>query len=188
MNCRVYGYGTVFKLTPNPSGDWTETILYDFTGGDNGGHPYAGVILDAQGNLYGTTGLGGKDNVGVVFELKPSKGFWNITVLHSFTGGHDGGNPGYGSLAMDSTGNLYGTTAYGGLYEYGTVFELAFSSTTGTWKETVLHSFSGGPDGGYPWSGLIFDAVGNLYGTAQFGGDLSLCNGYGCSVVFEVSP
>jgi uncharacterized repeat protein (TIGR03803 family) len=182
-----YNEGTVFKLTPHSGGGWTETVLYDFTGGNEGGGPYAGVISDAQGNLYGTTVGGGKGAVGVVFRLSPSKkGVWQISVLHSFTGGRDGGNPYAGSLIMDAAGSLYGTTSAGGAYRYGTVFKLTQSG--GKWKESVLHSFANGRDGAVPYSGLVFDSVGNLYGTTVHGGDLGLCSGNGCGVVFKLAP
>jgi uncharacterized repeat protein (TIGR03803 family) len=182
----VYGSGTVFKLTPHSGGAWTENVLYDFTGGDLGGTPNAGVIFDAKGNLYGTTQFAGANNVGVVFKLKPSsRGIWAISVLHSFTGGKDGGLP-LGTLVMDPAGNLYGTTERGGLYEYGTVFKLTPNSAE-RFTESVLHSFTGGKDGGLPFAGLIFDQ-GNLYGTTLEGGRLRFCGGSGCGVVFKLAP
>ena len=183
----VYNQGTAFKLTPHSGGGWTEDVLYDFTGGDDGGGPYAGMIFDAQGNLYGTTVGGGGNGTGTVFKLSPSKkGIWKISVLHSFTGGKDGGNPYYGSLIMDAAGSLCGTTFSGGAFQYGTIFKLAQSE--GKWKETVLHSFAGGRAGAKPNSRLIFDSAGNLYGTTVQGGDLGLCSGNGCGVVFKLAP
>ncbi len=176
----IYGVGTVFELTNTGSG-WTESVLYNFTGGDNGSGPFAGVIFDAKGNLYGTTPFGGSDDVGTVFQLTPSHGSWKHHVLYTFTGGDDGGLPYYGSLAMDDAGNLYGTTKYGGRLQYGTVFQLA-QEHPGKWKETVVHSFKGGSDGMNPIYGVILDPAGNLYGTTPFGG----ADGWG--VVFECIP
>ena len=150
----------------------TETVLYAFKGGSDGANPEAGLIADSNGNLYGTTAEGGASNVGTVFELMPpavAGGAWTETVLHTFTGGSDGGNP-KGSLIADSKGNLYGTTS-GGTSNGGTVFELTPPAIAGgAWTETVLHAFTGGSDGGYPEAGLIADSKGNLYGTTAEGG------------------
>jgi uncharacterized repeat protein (TIGR03803 family) len=129
------GAGVVFKL--NKTG---ETVLHSFTGGADGGTPYAGLTRDSAGNLYGTTSGGGASGAGVVFKLDTTG---TETVLHNFTGG-DGAKPSAG-LIRDSAGNFYGTTVFGGASNWGVVFKL---DTTGT--ETVLHSFTGGADGGYP--------------------------------------
>jgi uncharacterized repeat protein (TIGR03803 family) len=136
----------------------TETVLYAFTGGSDGGGPYAGLIADRAGNLYGTTIGGGASHNGVVFKLSPSGA---ETVLYSFTGGSgDGAGPSAGLIA-DRAGNLYGTTLFGGASNFGTVFKLSPSGT-----ETVQHSFTGS-DGVFPRAGLIADRAGNLYGTAD---------------------
>jgi uncharacterized repeat protein (TIGR03803 family) len=148
------GNGTVFKLGEG-------SPLHSFTGSPDGANPYAGVIVDSAGNLYGTTLYGGAYGKGTVFEVD-SAGV--ETVLYSFTGGPDGGEP-YGNLVMDATGILYGTTILYGAYGYGTVFKLVPSGA-----ERVLHSFTGGADGGWPTAGLILDAAGNLYGTTTIGG------------------
>jgi uncharacterized repeat protein (TIGR03803 family) len=176
-----YHCGVVFKV----SGKGKETVLYSFTGGTDGANPTSGLIMDAKGNFYGTTKNGGMSGCGagcgVVFKVS-SKG--KETVLYSFTGGTDGANP-RGGVIMDAKGNLYGTTEYGGDVSgcgCGTVFSL---DTTG--KETVLYTFRGEADGGYPLEGLIFDAEGNLYGTTLYGGDVSACGGNGCGTVFKVS-
>jgi len=163
------GAGTVFKLSKTSK----ETVLYSFTGGSGGATPYAGLILDAKGNLYGTTYNGGASGVGTVFKLSKTG---KETVLYSFTGGTDGASP-YAGLILDAKGNLYGTTFYGGAYGAGTVFKL---SKTG--KETVLHSFTGGTDGKNPYADLIQDPKGNLYGTTFYGG------AYGSGTVFELMP
>jgi uncharacterized repeat protein (TIGR03803 family) len=155
------GYGVVYKL--NPSGH--ETVLYSFTGGADGGSPEAGVILDAAGNLYGTTGYGGltpgDDGCGVVFKLDTAG---HETVLHAFTGSDDGCSP-TGGVTLDSAGNLYGTTTIGGTANKGVVFKLDASG-----NETVLYSFQGLQGGSFPDAGVILDSAGNLYGTASGGG------------------
>lgn len=159
--------GTVFQLAPNSGGIWTETLLYSFTGGSDGANPLSGVIFDATGNLYGTTNDGGASGVGVVYKLVPnSDGAWTESLLHTFTGGQDGGNPVFGNLTFDTAGNLYGTTGYGGGYGGGVVYKLTPNSD-GTWTESVLHPFTGGKDGMIPMGTLIFDSAGHLYGVAQ---------------------
>jgi uncharacterized repeat protein (TIGR03803 family) len=146
------------------------------------------LVRDSAGNLYGTTLAGGNlaCGCGVVFKLNTTG---KETVLHRFTGGADGRNPGLAGLVRDSAGNLYGATATGGFTGgvcapngCGTVFKL---DTTG--KKTVLHSFTGKADGAYPDAGLVRDAAGNLYGTTYSGGDLA-CGGGGCGVVFKLTP
>jgi uncharacterized repeat protein (TIGR03803 family) len=123
-----YRYGTVFQVRPSAGGVWTESTIYSFTGGSDGGAPEAVLTLDAHGNLYGTTQVGGSGacNCGTVFELSRSTGGeWEATTLHSFAGGTDGSNPRYTNLIFDSAGNLYGVTEFGGSNLAGTVFELS---------------------------------------------------------------
>ncbi|MFZ0770715.1 MAG: choice-of-anchor tandem repeat GloVer-containing protein [Candidatus Sulfotelmatobacter sp.] len=175
-----YNAGTVYKITNGADG-WHESILYNFTGGFNGGAPEAGVIFDRLGNLYGTSYYNGGDEVGNVFKLTPTKGDWVIHVIHTFTGGPDGGQPSEFNLAIDGSGNLYGTTELGGLYNYGTAYKLS-PSTGGKWKESVLHAFTNGADGGNPDCGFVFDSSGNLYGSTNNGG------ADGDGVVFEIKP
>jgi uncharacterized repeat protein (TIGR03803 family) len=168
-NCSL-GCGTVFELV-NSSGSYTEKVLYSFTGGSDGASPFADLIMDSSGNLYGTTEYGGDSAKGVVFELVNSSGTYTEKVLYSFTGGSDAGYP-EADLILDSSGNLYGTTVGGGSsncsFGCGTVFELANSS--GSYTEKVLYSFTGGSDGAYPEAGLTLDSAGNLYGTTNGGG------------------
>ncbi|MGC9945283.1 MAG: choice-of-anchor tandem repeat GloVer-containing protein [Bryobacteraceae bacterium] len=148
--------GTIFKLDKTG-----ETVLHSFAGGD-GRRPYAGLIQDSAGNLYGTTNEGGDTNVGTVFKLDKTG---TETALHTFrVDVGDGGRPVAG-LIQDAAGNFYGTTEFGGASGYGIVFRL---DTAGT--ETVLYSFTGGADGGYPVAGLAQDPEGNLYGAASGGG------------------
>ena len=175
----AYGYGVAFRLSPNGDGSWAESVVHSFTAGADGGFPWAGLVFDQAGNLYGTTGGGGNKSCsydygcGVVFELTPNAdGSWTESVLYTFTGGSDGEYPRVG-LIFDQAGNLYSTTANGGAYGYGVVFKLA-PNADGGWTESVLHSFTGGSDTNYPGGGLIFDAAGNLYGT---GGGVNGGNG-----------
>jgi uncharacterized repeat protein (TIGR03803 family) len=241
-----FSRGTVFELSPASGGNWTESVLYSFGGQADGWNPEGILVLDGAGNLYGTTFGGGDftscgNGCGVVFELSPSATGWTETVLHSFIfsdgqnptpnllfeasgnlygttywGGnnseicHSGGQRGCGvvfkltptasgpwtsatvftfdstdgaspaSLAFDAAGNLYGTTLEGGAGNGGNVFRLV-SNSTGGWTQQILHSFSGGTSGGGP-VGLSFDAAGNLFGSAQYGGS------FGWGPIFEIRP
>jgi uncharacterized repeat protein (TIGR03803 family) len=173
-----YSFGTLFKVDSTGK----ETVLYRFRGGSSGDEPVGSLIMDKAGDLYGTTQGGGTFYDGTVFKLNP---VGNKTVLYNFGSGSDGSLPVAGVIA-DTAGNLYGTTAYGGTSNVGTVFKL---DKTG--KETALYSFTGRADGALPVAGLIRDAAGNLYGTAYYGGDLSgsPCAGLGgCGVVFKIAP
>jgi hypothetical protein len=243
--------GTVFELIPPAiaGGAWTETVLYSFKGGANdGASPLGALILDHHGNLYGTTNVGGPDNVGSVFELSPpstSAGAWTETVLLFFS--QTGGANPFGKLVMDAAGNLYGTTQKGGAIKnehWGTVFELIpppvaggawverllynfgayvgdgvnpgpdlllrggvlYGTTTGggtgtlfgglgtvfqlvrkpgLWTETILHDFIGGADGCGPMGGLIADSAGNLFGTSFTNGGCTYSSG---GLIYELSP
>jgi hypothetical protein len=195
--CEGYGCGVIFELSQNAGGKWSETVLYAFgTNKISDGREPGTLIFDPAGNLYGTTIEGGNPEgcqdfeyygCGVVFEISPtSDGTWRETLLHLFTEGPDGAIP--NDLAIDAAGNLYGTTSLGGIdacdgstYPCGVVYKLAPTSG-GPWKETIIHDFTGGSDGGNPFSGLTFDAQSNLYGTASSGGP----DGWG--VVFELKP
>lgn len=186
-NC--YGAcGTIFKLAPPVgNGNWTETVLYSFTGGGDGQAPVGGVILDQAGNLYGTTQLGGTFGQGVVFQLTPSPTGWTESAIYSFTGGNDGNQP-LCSLVSDSTGNLFGTTSHGGQGGVaGSIFELT-SQGSGLWTFSVIHEFAlNGEDGSSPTAGLIFDDIGNLYGTTAVGGSNRCGGSGGCGTVFELA-
>jgi len=164
------GYGVVFKV--DPAGN--ETVLHAFTSGSDGANPASALLLDAKGNLYGVTENGGSSECGgtgcgTAFELSPeSGGGWTENVLYAFcsvAGCADGEEPLAGPLVIDSAGNLYGTTYFGGTADDGVVFELDAAG-----KETILHSFTGGSDGANPRAGVIMDSEGNLYGTAEEGG------------------
>jgi uncharacterized repeat protein (TIGR03803 family) len=158
----------------------TEQVLYSFTGAADGDNPLSSLTMDAAGNLYGTTFVGGTINAGVVYELSPDgNGGWTQTVIYTFTGGADGANPYYADVIFDKAGNLYGTTVGGGPNNLGVVFELS-PNGNGGWNEAVLHSFAGGIDGQNPYSGLVLDPFGNLYGTTYGGG------AYGVGTVFQL--
>jgi uncharacterized repeat protein (TIGR03803 family) len=191
------GGGTVFKLAPNADGSWRESVLYSFClNCSDASGPFAGLIFDQAGNLYGTTSGGGALNQGAVFKLAPNAdGSWRESVLYSFcslTNCADGRGP-QASLIFDQAGNLYSTTlSGGGPHNLGTVFKLT-PNADGSWRESVLHSFCSRTncgDGELPYvASLIFDQAGNLYGTTSEGGDLSCNNpGYGCGVVFKLVP
>lgn len=145
-------------------GAGTESILYSFKGGPTDGQgPSGSLIMDSAGNFYGTTAEGGANGYGTVFRIDTAGA---ETVLHSFAGGPIDGQQPQAGLSMDSAGNLYGTTEYGGANNCGTVFKIDTASA-----ETVLYSFAGGTaDGQQPQAGLIMDSAGNLYGTTTFGG------------------
>jgi uncharacterized repeat protein (TIGR03803 family) len=160
----AFGEGTVFELTGKK-----ETVLYSFKGTPDGIWPFAPLLMDVQGNLFGTTFAGGSNNNGTVFMLSPPKkrgAPWMETVLYSFGTGTDGANP-IAGVSLDMAGNLYGTASAGGLYGYGTVYQLTRGKS---WTETTLHDFQGAEDGDVPYAGLIADKAGNFYGAATGGG------------------
>ncbi len=178
----LYGAATsggpaLLGLVYEVSSSGTETTLYSFAGPVDGSTPQTGVIRDSSGNFYGVTYTGGADNRGVVYKIGASG---TEKILHTFTGGADGGTP-YGQLLRDSSGNLYGTTEAGGNYGAGTVFEI-----TAAGEETVLYHFTGGDDGSGPEGGLVRDAAGNFYGTTAYGGGGNCFSG--CGVVFKLTP
>jgi uncharacterized repeat protein (TIGR03803 family) len=173
--------GVVYELTP--SGDsWTQTILYSFTGQSDGGRPEGALIQDAEGNFYGSAALDGAGGGGTAFELSPSDGGWTYTLIHSFSGSV---GP-VAALAMDASGNLYGTTYEDGAHGFGNVFKLTKSN--GSWSYTSLYDFTGGSDGAMPLSNVVTDGAGNLYGTAGYGGATGRLCPDGCGVVWEIAP
>jgi uncharacterized repeat protein (TIGR03803 family) len=223
--------GTIYKMTPSSDG-WTESVLYSFTGEDDGCQPH--FLTGDHGNLYTTAIFVGAHNGGTFFELMAAGSSWNPTILYAFSdpyypvgsvifdnlgdafgttisaGTGEGGTifeltPGGGlsvlynfsgppqgcgpqaNLAMDNLGNLYGTTLCDGAYQKGSVFKLT-PSNGGNWTETDLYSFSGGSDGAYPFSSVVFDADSNLYGTASQGGNLNCNPPSGCGVVWKITP
>jgi uncharacterized repeat protein (TIGR03803 family) len=180
------GCGTVFQLAPpaTQGAPWTEHVLYRFTGGSDGRNPWAGLIMDSTGNLYGTTMNGSSLGAGTVFELSPpAQGGWTETVLHTFGKAGDGANP-IADLTFGLHGAIFGTAQNSNNQsDAGVVFKLKPPATQGgSWTEGVLYRFTGGSDGGSPSAALIIDKAGNLYGTTNQGGGSS-----GSGVVFEIS-
>ena len=176
------GCGTVFKISPS-AGEWKETIIRRFIVGECLSCVYGalgGVVFDSQGNLYGTLSRGGPKGGGAVYQMTPSGNTWTYKVIHYFSLGSDGGSPTC-TLAIDSLGRVFGTSG-GGPHGNGVVFNLTLQSS-GYWQPQVLHTFSG-PDGGFPYAGVVLDAAGNIYGTGQNGGDQSCSSG--CGVAFEL--
>ena len=208
---RVLGlFMVILTLSAAASAEWKEKVLYSFQGGtSDGAVPAGGVVFDAAGNLYGATSDGGAScplpGCGIAFQLAPpaKQGDpWTETVLHVFSGNGngDGATPA-GGLSIDSAGNLYGTTGYGGTGNCvllgsktgcGVVYELVPpKSKGGQWTEKILYSFQGGNDGDFPAGNLTFDKAGNLYGATQYGGGFGSCNApyfQNCGVVFRLSP
>jgi len=188
----TYLYGMAYELSPSVGGTWTEAVLHSFDqnhDGTDGACPCSSLIFDSAGNLYGTTVRGGIYDTGdgTVFELSPAAGgSWTETILHNFDCHTDGCAPN-ASLVFDASGNLHGTTTNGGAGSCpygngcGTVFELS-PQTGGAWAETALHSFGAGAYGAIPFSNLILDSAGNLYGTTSKGGSSQ------DGTVFEITP
>jgi uncharacterized repeat protein (TIGR03803 family) len=189
----IYDIGAVYELTPNGSGGWKESVIYNFASGfDNSvnGVDPSGLTMDAAGNLYGTEAFSGAAEYGSVFELMPQPGGkWQEKDLVDFAGSLD--HP-MGGVVFDHAGNLYGTTSQGGSIGLGTIFEL-IPGANGQWKEKTIHSFTGYPnDGASPAAGLVMDGAGNFYGTTQKGGSSGNCTGgggqaLGCGTIFKLS-
>ena len=177
-----FGGGTVFQLSPTPTG-WMQTVLYSFTGGADGGEPYKGVTIDGKGNLYGTAVTGGSGSCeggcGVLYKLTNSGGKWTQTVLHAFSGGYDGSGPG-ARVTVDPSGNIYGMTPTGGAYGLGTIYKIR--QDNGASDLQVIHAFTGGADGASGSAGRMILRHGHIYGAATTGGT------YGSGVVFELRP
>lgn len=228
----IYGCGTVFELSPNPDGTWTEKVLHSFSGIDgDGAQPFHGVVIDEAGNLYGTTFYGGLTSCpgglgcGIVFELTPSNGSWTESILYQFTGGADGWNPSAG-LTLGASGDLYGSTLNGpvvfklthefGQWSYSVIYQSSRTQLPGNlifnpdhnlyglgydggfmdqgmigelrsrprWAPRVIHYFRGGADGGQPFGSLTLDPSGVIYGTATGNGGGFTAD----STVFELMP
>ncbi len=170
MNGGTGGAGVIYRLTPSPGGGYAETIVYDFGGGNGlagGLYPYGNVVLDAAGNLYGTTLNGGVNSFGIVYKLSPAPGGgYAESVLYAFDGStYDGGEL-VGGLVLDGAGNILGVNQVGAGHGYGCVFELS-PAAGGAYSLSIVYSFTGGTDGGTPLAGLIMDGAGNLFGTTS---------------------
>jgi uncharacterized repeat protein (TIGR03803 family) len=178
------GWGIVYELKPS-NGGWAESVVYGFTGHEDGATPMSGPILDRAGNLYGTTSMGGNfvcdggHGCGTVYELTPSGPGWTEHTLYTFHNGSDGSTP-LGGLILDSSGNLYGTTSTGGSNGGGTVFEL--TSSNGSWTFHLLYSFTGVVDDVGPTGSLAMDSGGKLYGSTLSEG------AYGDGTAFKLTP
>jgi uncharacterized repeat protein (TIGR03803 family) len=178
------GQGVIYRLSLTKKG-WVETVLHSFTGqnGDGAGLYWIDLISDKTGNIYGATSFGGTNGTGTVWELvySTTKKSYSESILYEFgaSGSGDGNNP-YGGLAMDSKGNLYGTTLYGGPSNIGTFYKLTKQGKT--WKETILHTFVGANDGNEPTGNPYIDATGRLYGMTQTGGKSNL------GIVYRITP
>jgi uncharacterized repeat protein (TIGR03803 family) len=193
----AYEAGSVYELTPSTSGAaWTETILYSFIGVSGSPFfPSSGVVMGANGVFYGETQYGGIPNnscpsgpsgCGTLYALTPaSGGGWTAAILYSFGGSKFDASEPAGGLAIGNNGALYGTTAYGGTAQFGTVFELSPPATPGgAWTETILHSFTGrNGDGAGPNAGVVIGGNGTLYGTTQYGG-----TSHFSGTVFQLAP
>jgi uncharacterized repeat protein (TIGR03803 family) len=174
--CSGDGCGVVFELSPAG-----ETVIYNFTGGNDGFGPGAPLTVDTSGDIFGMTPDGGKYAAGTVFELSLNNSNWHLHTIHAFTGGVDGSVGSLGPLLLDSTGKLYGVTELGGRRSAGTAFRLG-QGPGGRWNFTTLYTFKGQPDAGFPYGGLIPDTAGNLYGTTYYGGTAGL------GTVYELTP
>lgn len=175
--------GIVFELRHAKTG-WKERDLHDFCGNDGQAPAYGALVFDSGGNLYGTTGFGGQDGVGTVFELTPQANHkWTYTDIHDFTNAE--GGVADGGVTIDISANLYGAEADGGTEGNGSLYELS-PQGGGQWVENKLHVFTGGADGVLPFQNPIFDANGNLFGTTYGGGMTPGCQF--CGVIYELTP
>jgi len=178
--------GALYSLTPptTPGGDWSEALLYSFTGSE-GAKPTNDLVADAKGNLYGVAFIGGANGWGSIFRLSPPKkagGRWTETTLYSFTGGADGRAPDQ-RLTLDAQGALWGTTASGGPHLLGNIFRLAPPKKAGQpWVFRNAHVFDAAADGQSPHSGLVPDGAGGFYGTTGTGGAAD------CGTVYHFQP
>ena len=170
--------GTIFELAKtNGSYASTVTTLYSFTGGSDGGIPDGPLIMDKAGDLFGTTSTGGANGDGTVFEVKKTNGAYAATptTIASLSGSdnplQNGGDASFqiGGLLMDFAGDLFGTTVAGGANNDGAVFEIKFENGSYASTPTILYSFTNGTDGQHPTAGLLMDAAGDLFGTANDG-------------------
>ena len=172
------GCGVAYKLS-NTSGVWTETVLHTFQGSVDGQGPGARLTIDGDGTIYGMAPTGGAYGAGTIYAMTPGKGGTRFKVIHAFTGGDDGAGGSAGALVLHN-GDIYGTATSGGAFGEGTVYQLHRKAHG--WKFRVLYYFRDQPDGVFPYGGLTFDALGNIYGTTYYAG----ANDVGC--VYELSP
>lgn len=183
--------GTVFKLSHVNAG-WVISPLYEFTGG-NTALPLGGIAIGPDSALYGTTFGDGAGTFGTAYELTPPPSicsaircYWNAQILHTFMGVSDGSGPQTENLVFDSAGNIYGTTAGGGMYDSGVTFELTRSGQG--YMASILHNFGNETDGRSPLAGIVFDTMGNMYGTTNRGGTGSPQDCHSCGTVYQLMP
>lgn len=174
------GCGVAYKLTNN-GGSWSQRVIHTFQGTDDGQGPGARLTVDGNGYVYGMAPTGGQYGAGTIYEMKPiSERRWKFRVLHAFTGGDDGAGGSAGALVFHGS-DLYGAATAGGHYGEGTIYRLS-PGAYGGWHFKVLYQFLGEPDAGFPYGGLSFDGLGNIYGTTYYAG----ANDAG--TVYELSP
>ena len=160
------GCGVVFKLSKSGS-TWSQTVIHTFNGSDGSG-PGSPVAIDKHGIVYGTTPTGGSFGIGVVYQLRPNGSDYAFRIIHTFTGGNDGGGGSAGRMVIDKNGNLFGVCTVGGANGFGTVFQL--SPVQGQWHLTTLYAFKDSPDGALPYGSVVFDKAGNIFGTTYYAG------------------
>jgi hypothetical protein len=183
-NCSPLGCGVVYELSPSVGGGWVQTVIHTFHGGVSGNGPFAGLTMDAAGNLYGTAAYGGL-GYGLVYELSPSSAGWQYKPIHAFTNGADGNEPEAG-VTLDAAGNLYAATLYGGKTETlcpngcGAIIKLT-PTAGGIWTGSLVHDFDGA-DGTSPGGAVALDSAGNVYASTLLGGP------DGVGTVIELSP
>jgi uncharacterized repeat protein (TIGR03803 family) len=183
----AYGYGSAFRVTMK--GDVRERVIWSFGGNEkDGANPDAGMVLDANGALYGTTSVGGPFGGGIAFKLTPSGRAYTETVMHAF-GGDSDGKYSVAPLTLAKNGVVYGTAGGGGngcSHGCGIVFKLTPSGTG--YSESKVYVFKGGSDGSGPSSGLTVDSSGAMYGVTNYGGGGGCADGYGCGTVYKLTP
>ena len=167
---------------------WTKTILHSFQLDIDGSTPLGGLVSDRSGNLYGSTTTDGAAGGGTIFELSPAGDKWTFKLLYNFSGVEHSSCGPYANLALDATGNIYGTTRCDGANGLGNVFKL--TNTQNGWVYTSLHDFTGGSDGSWAYSNVTFDRrTATCYGTAYNGGSFGgSCGNLGCGVVWQIKP
>ena len=173
------GCGVAYKLT-NSGGNWTQTVIHAFTGGDDGSGPGARLTVDRGGNIYGMAPTGGANGLGTIYRIRQEGGAWTLKVIHTFTGGDDGATGSAGRMVLRRA-RLYGAATTGGAHGSGVIFELS-PRAVGEWDFRAIYAFKGQPDGSFPYGALLFAGSGKIYGTTYYGGT----NGIGA--VYELSP
>jgi len=173
------GCGVAYKLT-NSGGNWTQTVIHAFTGGDDGSGPGARLTVDRGGNIYGMAPTGGANGLGTIYKISQAGAAWTFKVIHTFTGGDDGATGSAGRMVLRRA-RLYGAATTGGAHGSGVIFELS-PRAVGEWDFRAIYAFKGQPDGSFPYGALLFAGSGKIYGTTYYGGTS------GIGAVYELSP